>query len=73
MTGSVAPVLALRKAGPADKPILVLLHGFGGSGHHFDAIVEPLVSAVYAADMEKLSILATLPRMFMMRTLLLCT
>ncbi len=28
----------------------------------FDRLVEPLVSAVYAADMEKLSILATLPR-----------
>jgi oxygen-dependent protoporphyrinogen oxidase len=28
----------------------------------FDRLVEPLVSAVYAADMEKLSVLATLPR-----------
>ena len=28
----------------------------------FDRLVEPLVSAVYAADMEKLSLLATLPR-----------
>ena len=28
----------------------------------FDRLVEPLVSAVYAADLEKLSVLATLPR-----------
>jgi oxygen-dependent protoporphyrinogen oxidase len=28
----------------------------------FDRLVEPLVSGVYAADMEKLSLLATLPR-----------
>ncbi len=28
----------------------------------FDRLVEPLVGAVYAADMEKLSVLATLPR-----------
>lgn len=28
----------------------------------FDRLVEPLVSAVYAADMERLSVLATLPR-----------
>jgi oxygen-dependent protoporphyrinogen oxidase len=28
----------------------------------FERLVEPLVSAVYAADMEKLSVLATLPR-----------
>ena len=28
----------------------------------FERLVEPLVSAVYAADMEKLSLLATLPR-----------
>ena len=28
----------------------------------FQRLVEPLVSAVYAADMEKLSVLATLPR-----------
>jgi oxygen-dependent protoporphyrinogen oxidase len=28
----------------------------------FDRLVEPLVSAVYAADMEKLSVLATMPR-----------
>jgi oxygen-dependent protoporphyrinogen oxidase len=28
----------------------------------FERLVEPLVSAVYAADLEKLSILATLPR-----------
>ena len=28
----------------------------------FDRLIEPLVSAVYAADMEKLSVLATLPR-----------
>ena len=28
----------------------------------YDRLVEPLVSAVYAADMEKLSLLATLPR-----------
>ncbi|GAB6165116.1 protoporphyrinogen oxidase [Thermostilla marina] len=28
----------------------------------FDRLVEPLISAVYAADMEKLSVLATLPR-----------
>lgn len=28
----------------------------------FDRLVEPLVSSVYAADMEKLSLLATLPR-----------
>ena len=28
----------------------------------FDRLVEPLVSAVYAADMEKLSVEATLPR-----------
>ena len=31
-------------------------------GEAFDRLVEPLVSAVYAADMEKLSILATLSR-----------
>ncbi len=32
-------------------------------GHEvFERLVEPLVSAVYAADMEKLSVLATLPR-----------
>ncbi len=28
----------------------------------FDRLVEPLISAVYAADLEKLSVLATLPR-----------
>lgn len=28
----------------------------------FERLVEPLVSAVYAADMEKLSVMATLPR-----------
>ncbi|MHC4181619.1 MAG: protoporphyrinogen oxidase, partial [Planctomycetota bacterium] len=28
----------------------------------FDRLVEPLISGVYAADMEKLSLLATLPR-----------
>jgi oxygen-dependent protoporphyrinogen oxidase len=28
----------------------------------FERLVEPLISAVYAADMEKLSVLATLPR-----------
>ncbi len=28
----------------------------------FDRLVEPLVSAVYAADLERLSVLATLPR-----------
>ena len=28
----------------------------------FERLVEPLISAVYAADMEKLSLLATLPR-----------
>lgn len=28
----------------------------------FERLIEPLVSAVYAADMEKLSVLATLPR-----------
>ena len=28
----------------------------------FDRLVEPLISAVYAADMEKLSVLATMPR-----------
>ena len=28
----------------------------------FERLVEPLVSAVYAADLEKLSVLATLPR-----------
>ena len=28
----------------------------------FDRLVEPLVGAVYAADMEKLSVKATLPR-----------
>jgi oxygen-dependent protoporphyrinogen oxidase len=28
----------------------------------FDRLIEPLVGAVYAADMEKLSVLATLPR-----------
>lgn len=28
----------------------------------YDRLVEPLISAVYAADMEKLSVLATLPR-----------
>lgn len=31
-------------------------------GEVFERLVEPLVSAVYAADMEKLSLLATLPR-----------
>ena len=32
-------------------------------GHEvFERLVEPLVSGVYAADMEKLSVLATLPR-----------
>lgn len=31
-------------------------------GEVFQRLVEPLVSAVYAADMEKLSVLATLPR-----------
>ena len=34
----------------------------------FDRLVEPLVSAVYAADMEKLSVLATLPRFREMET-----
>jgi len=34
----------------------------------FDRLVEPLVSAVYAADMEKLSLLATLPRFREMET-----
>lgn len=28
----------------------------------FDRLVEPLVSAVYAADLEQLSVLATMPR-----------
>jgi oxygen-dependent protoporphyrinogen oxidase len=34
----------------------------------FDRLVEPLVSAVYAADMEKLSVKATLPRFREMET-----
>jgi len=44
MTDSNAPVLACREAGPADKPALVLLHGFGGSGRHFDAVLDPLAA-----------------------------
>ena len=34
----------------------------------FERLVEPLVSGVYAADMEKLSVLATLPRFREMET-----
>lgn len=34
----------------------------------FERLVEPLVSGVYAADMEKLSVLATLPRFRQMET-----
>lgn len=38
------PVLACREAGPEDAPVLVLLHGFGGSGHHFDPVLGSLTS-----------------------------
>jgi pimeloyl-ACP methyl ester carboxylesterase len=44
MTDNKPPVLACREAGPQDKPALVLLHGFGGSGHYFDPIVEELAA-----------------------------
>ncbi len=40
-------LLAYREAGADDKPVLVLLHGFGGSGHHFDSILEPLSAAAH--------------------------
>lgn len=41
------PVLAFREAGPADAPALVLLHGFGGSGGHFDPVLEALTSKAH--------------------------
>jgi len=45
MTDSKSPpVLACRQAGEKDGPALVLLHGFGGSGHHFDPLLEELTA-----------------------------
>jgi pimeloyl-ACP methyl ester carboxylesterase len=37
--------LAYREAGRADAPVLVLLHGFGGSGRSFDAIIDDLAGS----------------------------
>ncbi len=36
------PVLACREAGPEGAPVLALLHGFGGTGHHFDPVLDDL-------------------------------
>jgi oxygen-dependent protoporphyrinogen oxidase len=50
-----------RRKDPTDESMASFVRRRLGS-EVFDRLVEPLVSAVYAADMEKLSLLATLPR-----------
>ncbi|MFZ2100924.1 MAG: alpha/beta fold hydrolase [Oricola sp.] len=46
-------ILACRKVGDADRPALVLLHGFGGSGHHFDSVAGELsgIAQIYLPDL----------------------
>jgi len=41
-TAARAAVLAYREAGPPDGDLLVLLHGFGGSAHTFDPLLDDL-------------------------------
>ena len=49
------------RANPSDESMAAFVRRRLGR-EVFDRLVEPLVSAVYAADLEKLSVLATLPR-----------
>ncbi len=49
------------RAGDADESMAGFVRRRLGR-ESFERLVEPLVSAVYAADLEKLSVLATLPR-----------
>ena len=58
---AAAPPIRLVDADEADESMASFVRRRLGR-EVFDRLVEPLISAVYAADMEKLSLLATLPR-----------
>ena len=58
---------AARKRAPDDESMAQFVRRRLGR-ETFDRLVEPLISAVYAADMEKLSVKATLPRFREMET-----
>lgn len=47
MNSDTAPALACREAGPQGLPAFVLLHGFGGSGHTYDPVLDRLAEKAH--------------------------